>query len=134
MEHFFANAWQELTARLGGPLHMRFILQPTMALLFAIRDGLKDARTGRPAYLWALFSDPPHRRDLFREGWHSVGKIFILAFILDTVYQLAVLKAFRPVQGLLLAALLAVFPYAVFRGPVSRVARIFLHRRRSVGT
>ena len=35
-------------------MKFRFILQPSMAAIAAIRDGLKDARTGRSPYFWAI--------------------------------------------------------------------------------
>jgi hypothetical protein len=93
-----------------------------MATFFAIRDGLKDARTGRPAYLWALFTHPQHRRELLRDGWRSAGKIVIIAAVLDVIYQLIVLHGHRPVQTVFIATLLAVVPYIMFRGPVNRIA------------
>lgn len=42
-----------LTRRFGGPMSFRLILQPAMATFFAIRDGIKDARLGRPP-LWRV--------------------------------------------------------------------------------
>ena len=36
----------------------RFILQPVMAAIFAIRDGMKDARAGRSPYFWTVLHDP----------------------------------------------------------------------------
>src|SRR6266581_3050038 len=99
MEEFLARAWHEILARPGGPMAFRFYLQPLMATLFALRDGIKDAHSGRPPYFWTVLSEPQRRRDLLREGWHSVGKIFVLAFVFDTIYQLVVLKGVRPLQG-----------------------------------
>ena len=32
----------------------RFILQPAMAIIAALRDGVHDARLGRTPYVWAL--------------------------------------------------------------------------------
>ena len=131
MEEFFARAWHEIVGRPGGPMALRFYLQPLMATLFAFRDGIRDAHAGRPPYFWAVLSEPQHRKGLLREGWRSVGKIFILAFILDTIYQIVVLKGVRPLQGFLLAAVLAVVPYVLFRGPINRVVRTIAHRNRS---
>jgi hypothetical protein len=123
MDDLFSRAWHDILARPSGPMAIRFYLQPLVAIAFAVRDGRKDARGGRPAYFWSLFTDRSHRRERLREGWRSVGKVFIFAFVLDTVYQLVVLKGIRPVEGLIVAALLAFLPYLVFRGPVNRIAR-----------
>ena len=109
--------------RLDGPLHFRFIFQPLMAVIFAIRDGRKDGREGRVPYFWALFTDSGHRRDLLRAGWESVGKIFIVALILDAVYQFWVLRRFFAGEALLVALVLAIVPYLLLRGPVSRLIR-----------
>ena len=55
MDDTFNRMINDLFSRLDGPLHFRFFLQPAMATFFAIRDGLHDAREGRPAYFWSLF-------------------------------------------------------------------------------
>ncbi len=81
---------KSLFARLDGPLHFRLIVQPTMAAIFAIIDGVKDAKLGRPAYFWALVANPEQRKELLKIGWKRVGKIFFLAVILDVIYQLKV--------------------------------------------
>ena len=124
MADWLVRTWHEIVARPDGPLAMRFYLQPAMALFFAIHDGLDDARKGQPAYFWALFTDPLHRREMMRDGWKSVGTIFILAVILDIVYQVMVLHAIRPLQTVLIATLLAILPYTAFRGPINRVAKM----------
>ena len=118
------QAWQEIAARPDGPLAMRFYLQPCMSTLFAIRDGLRDARMRRPAYFWALFTSTGHRKELLRDGWKSVGKVFVLAALLDVIYQLIVLHGIRPLETVVISTLLAIVPYVTFRGPVSRVAKV----------
>lgn len=115
---------ENLFGRLDGPLHFRFILQPLMAFIFATIDGLKDAKAGRPAYFWAIFTRPEHRRELLKDGWKHFGKIFILAIILDAVYQLKVQHTLYPGEMLFVALVLAVVPYVVLRGPVNRIARV----------
>ena len=110
-------------ARGSGPLWFRLILQPAMAAFLAIRAGLKDAKQGQPVFLWAVLSDPAERRNLLREGWKDVAKLFVVACVLDIVYQVLVLHAFRPVQTLLVATTLAIIPYLLIRGPVNRIAR-----------
>jgi hypothetical protein len=58
----------DLAGRLSGPYMFRFFLQPLMGLIYAFRDGLKDAKAGRPPYFWALFYDPAERRHLGERG------------------------------------------------------------------
>ena len=112
-----------LMVRLAGPMSFRFLLQPLMALFFAIRDGRKDAREGRAPYFWALFSDQGHRRDMLNSGWKSIGKVFILAVILDIVFQFIVFHRFIPGAGVIAGVVLAIVPYLLLRGPVNRMMR-----------
>ena len=120
MEDIFTRVFENFVGRVHGPMHFRVIMQPLMACLFAVLDGIKDAREGRTAYFWALFTEPQHRMELLRRGWKSVGKIFILALVLDAVYQIWQLKTFYPGEAVLTALVLAFVPYLLLRGPVNR--------------
>jgi hypothetical protein len=128
MEELFTRLWDDLVGRIGGPLSLRLILQPTMATIFAIRDGLKDARDGRPAYFWALFTDSTHRQEFIRDGWKSVAKVFSFAIILDVIYQWIALRWVYPGEALIVAFILAILPYLLIRGPVNRIARLLARR------
>jgi hypothetical protein len=97
-----------------------------MALLLAMRDGFRDARAGQQAYFWSL-KDPAHRQERLGEAWHKIRRIFVLAFVLDLVYELFVLHSVRPVQSIVIAFMLAIVPYVLFRGPTNRIARRVLH-------
>ncbi|MGB7097878.1 MAG: hypothetical protein WBD95_03810 [Xanthobacteraceae bacterium] len=120
---YFARIWEMLVGRADGPLTLRLIFQPTVAVIFAIRAGLKDAREGRTPYLWSLFTDPAHRSDLLREGWKDIGKVFIIAVVLDVIYALIVHRWIFPGQALLVGTVLAIVPYLLIRGPVNRIMR-----------
>lgn len=123
MEDLFTWAWNHLVGRVDGPLKFRLVLQPTMAMIFAIRDGLKDAREGRVPYFWAIFTEPAHRGALIREGWQAVTKVFIVAVLMDLIYQYLILGWLYPVAALFVAFILAFVPYLLIRGPVNRMAR-----------
>ncbi len=123
LEDELLRGWTQLADRFGGPLTFRLIFQPTMAAILALRAGLADAREGRPAYLWTMFTDTGARRDLLRSGWHDVGRVFALAFGVDAVYQVIVLQWWYPLQALIVACVLAIVPYILVRGPVTRLAR-----------
>ena len=123
MEEILNRIFENLIDRVSGPMKFRLILQPLMAIIFAVRSGLKDAKEGRPPYFWALFTQPDHRRDMLRDGWKAVGKVFVIAVIIDLVYQLIVFRWFYPGEALLVAAILALIPYLLIRGPVNRIAR-----------
>ena len=127
MEELVTRLWDDLIGRIGGPMSFRLLLQPAMAMIFAIRDGLKDAREGRPAYFYSLFTEPENRRSRLREGFKAVARVFAFAIIMDLIYQVAVLRWFYPLEALIVAFVLAFLPYILLRGPVNRIAR-FLKR------
>ena len=124
MEEHWQRIVENFFGRLDGPFHFRFIVQPIMASLFAILDGIKDAKSGKVPYFWALFTLPGHRRELIKDGWKHVGKIFVIAVILDVIYSLKVLGRIYPGEILLVSFLLAVVPYLILRGPVNRLLRL----------
>jgi hypothetical protein len=121
MEDLLNRIFENLIDRVSGPMKFRLILQPLMAIIFAVRSGLKDAKEGKPAYFWGLFTEPDKRRDMLRDGWKSIGKVFIIALILDIVYQYIALRWFYPFEALVVAIILAIIPYILVRGPVNRV-------------
>ena len=115
------RAIENLFVRLDGPLHFRFIMQPAMAIIFAVIDGVKDAKLGKTAYFWAMVKNPDQRQELLRIGWKRIGKIFILAVMLDFIYQIKVHHWFYPGETLIVAILLAIVPYLLVRGPINRL-------------
>ncbi len=123
-EDLLTRFWNHLITRPFGPLSLRFLLQPAVAIVLAVRSGLKDYRAGKSAYFWAIFVEPEHRRELLRDGWKSIGKIFIAAVVLDCIYQVLELHWIYPGEALVIAVLLAIIPYLLVRGPVNRIASI----------
>ena len=111
----------DLIGRIDGPMKFRLVLQPIMAMVFAIRDGRRDFRQQRVPYFWSLFRGLEDRGDLVRDGWRGIYRVFVLAFILDVVYQFIELHAFYLPQSLAVAFILAVIPYMLLRGPANRL-------------
>jgi hypothetical protein len=122
----FQRIWHQLLARPEAPMRFRFILQPLMAAIFAIRDGLKDARTGRRPYFWTMIGDPSRRIQRLEEGLNTTARIILLGLVMDTIYQLIVLKRFYPAEAVIVALLFAFIPYVIIRGPAARIARRWL--------
>jgi hypothetical protein len=93
-----------------------------------LRDGLRFAREGRSFLLWGGPKDPAERWAQFWLGWRSIGKVFVLAIVLDVIYQLWVLHWVYVPQLLFVAVVVAVLPYLLVRGAVNFLAAI--RRRR----
>jgi hypothetical protein len=120
------RGWDNFLARPTGSLSLRFLIQPTMAALLALRAGVQDAREGRQGYLWALLSNPERRLQLLHEGWRGARTPFLIAIVLDCIYQLITVRFIYPLELLFTATLLALVPYGLLRGPFNRVARLFI--------
>ena len=127
MEEILARFIGNLLARLTGPLTMRLFLQPAVAGFFAIRDGVKDARDDRPPHFWRMVTGPPEaRRRRARETRAAVLKVFVIATVLDCVYQVMVFRWIYPAESIVTAVILAILPYVVLRGVANRVARSWI--------
>jgi hypothetical protein len=117
------RVWEQLIARPTGPMAFRFILQPVMAGIAALRDGMEDAKSRRSPYFWTLLANPLERGGRLREGLISTARVILLGLCMDVIYQLIVLKTFYPGEAVIVAIALAFFPYLLLRGPVDRIAR-----------
>src|SRR4051812_46687570 len=116
----------DMIGRLTGPMKFRLVLQPLMASFFAVRSGLADARTGTSPYLWSLVAGTGSRAATIHNGWKSIGRVFILAVVLDVVYQLYELRFVYPLQAIVVAIILAILPYVILRGLTTRLAQLSL--------
>jgi hypothetical protein len=127
------RGWTNFVARPQGALSFRFILQPTIAAILALRTGYKDAAQNRPAYLWAAITEPAYRSQLLHGGWKDMRTPFLISATLDAIYQLVTHRFIYPLELLFTATLLALVPYLILRGPANRVARRLFGVGRSAG-
>jgi hypothetical protein len=122
MHDFFTRVWTDLIGRVEGPMNFRLILQPLTACILGIRAGVRDARTNRPPFLWALIFHPEERRGMLWQSWKDTSKVFVFAVVLDLVYQVVVLRFFYPGEAIIVAIVLALIPYSLVRPVVNRFA------------
>ena len=115
--------WHNLVERPEGPLSFRFILQPVMAAVAAAIDGLRDARAVRSPFFRALLFEPRERMARLVEALNAIARIILLGLVMDIIYQAIALKTFYPAEAVIVALLLAVVPYVVLRGLITRGAR-----------
>jgi hypothetical protein len=114
--------WTNLLDRLHGPMTFRFYLQPAMAAIIALADGIRDARHGHKSFFWTVWRDPAQRGGRLREGFVAVSRVILLGISMDVIYQFKVFDRFYPVEALTIAILVAVIPYFVCRWIVERIA------------
>ena len=123
------RVWHDLLERPSHLFSFRFILQPVMAGIAALHDGIADARMGRTPYFWALVTRSSRlvgRLEELEQGVISTERVLLLGLVMDTIYQLIVLKTFYPAEAAIVAIVLAFIPYLLLRGPITRFA---LYRR-----
>jgi hypothetical protein len=113
--------WSDIADRIHGPMIFRFYLQPIMALIAAVVDGLNDARHGHKAFFWTAHNDPTQRAGRLREGLISTARVAALGITMDVIYQFKVFDEFYPAEAVMMALLLAVIPYFIFRWLVELV-------------
>ena len=115
--------WKNTIERPGGPFVFRFVLQPIMAAMAALRDGTRDARSGRAPFLRTVLTDPAERGGRLDEALIATSRIILLGLAMDAIYQFLEFDAFHPAEAVLSAFLLALLPYLILRGLVTRIAR-----------
>ncbi len=114
---------EDLPARFTGRGRLRFLLQPTMAVLLGIRGGLADARAGHPPYLLGLLRPGGHRRELLRSGVAAIRNLLAAGILMDLVFQVVLYRSVHPGAALLIGPILICAPYAISRALTNRVAR-----------
>ncbi len=120
------RVWLQLIARPTGPMAFRFILQPIMVAIAALRDGINDAKSGRSPYFWRLLNNPLEGGGFLREGLIATARIIFLGLCMGVIYQWIVLKTFYPGEAVIVAIAFAFFPYVLLRGPIDRIAHWWL--------
>jgi len=123
MEDIWTRIVDDMINRVSGPLHFRLVLQPAVAVIFAVLAGIKDAKAGKPPYFWSLVTDPSSRSEMIKDGWKSVGRLFIFALVLDVVFQIIELRFVYPGEAIIVAFVLAIVPYLFLRGMVTRLVQ-----------
>ena len=73
--------------------------------------------------MWGILTLPAGRGEAFRSARKDIGRVFVMAMIMDTIYQFIALRAFQIVQVLVVAVACAIVPYVLVRGPVTFLAR-----------
>ncbi|MBP9192418.1 MAG: hypothetical protein KBF96_07695 [Ignavibacteria bacterium] len=132
MEDWISKFLDAVGIRHDGPMAFRIILQPTMSLIYAIVAGVRDAKAGRKPLLEAfIFGDTERsRKDILKEIWKDIGKVFILAVIMEVIFEIIEFKTVHPLAVLRVAFWLAIVPYMIMRGPVERIVEMFFNKKK----
>lgn len=121
MEPYWKQTLVGIMVRLTGPLHFRIVVQPIMAILLGIKDGVADAKLGYPPFILDLLSNPQGRDRNLKSAWKSLTKPMVLAVVLDCVAQYLIFKQVLLIPAIIVGIILMAIPYALARGITNRI-------------
>jgi hypothetical protein len=120
----------DVPRRLTGPGRMRFVVQPTVAILLGIAAGRRDSRAGRAPFLLALVLGKGPRKELLRSAAADIANIVLLGVLLDALSQRIILGMVHPGVALIVGPVLVSGPYMAARALANRVTTWLDRRRR----
>ncbi|MNJ90990.1 hypothetical protein D3C87_86330 [compost metagenome] len=124
------RGWEGFLERPGGHLGLRFYIQPGVAILLAVRDGIRDSKRGGYPFLSAIFHYPVKRRQILKNAWLQIRNVFFVSVILDIIYQFMKHEfVIYPMETVFTATCLALVPYVIFRSLTGRFAKIIMKHR-----
>jgi hypothetical protein len=112
-----------LARRLAGPASFRFILQPLVAAIVGIRDGVSDAKLGAPPYGFVVLFDTDRRGQMVRAGLERTAIPLGVGVVIDMVVQWMLFQRVFLSAAILVGVLLVGLPYIVARGLTNRILR-----------
>lgn len=112
-----------LQAMWDGPGHLRYFLQPAVAILLALRDGRADARLGKEPYVVSIFHERAALGSKLRRLVQRLTVPLCVAIGVDLVLQEIIRGHVRPLFSAYFAALFVVVPYVLVRALTNRAAR-----------
>lgn len=111
----FWDGLREVYGRASGPLHFRLFVMPTVITFFAIRAALRNGKAGTALFPRQFFKTKDRQRAI-QGAARDIGKIVIVAIVLDTTYQLTQLRSFYLVQLVVVVIATTILPYLLARG------------------
>jgi hypothetical protein len=120
---FTSQFFHDMLARLTGPGKLRFIIQPTVAIILGARHGVKDAYTHLPPFLEMVSFHAKHRRHAIRSAVADVRDLIAIAILLDLIAQELIFHNIHPGASLILGPVLIAIPYGLARDFANRLVR-----------
>jgi hypothetical protein len=117
-----------LEARMTGPGKGRFILQPLIAIALGVRDGITDAKQGKPPYFIRVLFKSERKLYVMKTGIKSIATPLTVGIVLDMILQWVIFQGVYLLPAIIAGTILVAFPYALARGLSNRVARRWLDR------
>lgn len=125
MDLSLKTMFDELLARvLSGPMHFRLILQPMMAVILGVRDGIQDTRAGATPLVWSIVFGMGDREVILKSVLRRLLGPIAIASIADGVVQYLMFGHVRVLFAVIVGTLLMAMPYTIARGLTNRIGTI----------
>ncbi len=118
-----------LEGRLTGPGKGRFVLQPLISIALGIRDGIVDARQGKPPFFIRVLFESESRLDVLKSGLKQIAVPLTVGVVLDAILQWVIFQTMFVLPALIAGTVLVGLPYSIARGLSNRIARRWYDRR-----
>jgi len=110
-----------IIARVAGPMGLRFVFQPLVGLLLGVRDGMVDAKTGEPPFIFDLIVNRGNRKAKLSSLFKSLSKTFIIAIVLDAIVQYLIFDQVRATSAIIVAVMILIVPYSLARAITNKI-------------
>lgn len=128
MDLFPRSIGEGLEARLTGPGKGRFVLQPLVAIALGIRDGIADAKQGKPPYFIRVLFTSERKLFVLKTSLKSIVTPLTIGIVLDMILQWVIFQGVFLLPAVMAGLILVALPYAIARGLSNRVARRWYDR------
>jgi hypothetical protein len=127
---FFPRSFGEgLEARMTGPGKGRFVVQPLVAIALGVRDGIADAKQGKPPYFIRVLFTSERKLFVLKTSLKSIATPLTIGIVLDIILQWVIFQAVFLLPAVLAGTILVALPYSLARGLSNRIARRWYDRR-----
>ena len=121
--------FERFLARLTGPMHVRFIVQPIIAVILGIRAGIHDARQATPPFIWSLCTRPSGWKRQLKQAREHLVIPLVVAIVLDGIVQYLLFQRIRVLGAVVLGTILMGLPYSLARAFTNRIVSARHHWR-----
>ncbi len=118
---YLQDMWQ-------GRGHLRFFIQPALAIVLGILDGRQDARLERPPYVFELLRNSAQRKPLVGEALKRLSIPLALGVTFSLVFQWIIRKSVNLGTALLYGVFFIGLPYAMARALSNRASKFHMRR------
>jgi hypothetical protein len=127
---FYPRSFVEgLEARMAGPGKGRFVLQPLIAMALGIRDGIADAKQGKPPFFIRVLFTSERKLHVLKTGLKSIVTPLGIGIVLDMILQWVIFQAVFVLPAIIAGTILVALPYSLARGLSNRIFRPWYDRK-----